>query len=310
MKPSTISLPVISLLLCLAGLDSDIADAGRQHYRGQLAGKLQADDGLRPGTPPAALAVHPEDAQCLEECMRQGQMQAVAPGVIRRQCRRECDLTKALSLLDSSMEGDYAKGVKALCAINDPRTVSPLVRALERDFRERTGLWAWIIPALGASRDRRALPVLARALTIMDRRWPGREMAARALGDLGDPDAIPHLLAAAQRGDTHDAAIQALARYRDIRVIPALILALGPEEERQTREAAAAGLERLGSMAVPEIARAFSQDFHSEYPERQKRLVLCRLLGASGDKRALDALRKARNDHDKAVRECVRAWTR
>jgi HEAT repeat protein len=219
-------------------------------------------------------------------------------------CRKQCDFERFLALARSNSNDERMAGIKGLCNSQNPGAVQPLINALQKDLKERTGVWAWIIPALGASRDPRAVPVLTKTLTLMDEDWLGREMSARALGDIGDPSSIPVLIAAAWRGDTRDAAIKALAKFHDKRVIPVLLSALDPEEDQQTREAAYTGLLNLGSMAVPEMMEAFT-DFFPEFPQTLKRLELCRLLAASGDERALSMLRENINDPDKSIRECA-----
>ena len=73
--------------------------------------------------------------------------------------------------------------VAALGAGGDRRAVPPLMRALEKDMKERTGIAMAIIPALGQLGDERAVPLLLKALNKLDEDWLGREAAARALGD-------------------------------------------------------------------------------------------------------------------------------
>lgn len=249
-----------------------------------------------------------ENQQCIDECLYQNQHAAVGFSVLQQQCREACQFEQALELSRSSNKDERITGIEAMCASTDSRVVLPLINALKRDLIERTGVWAQIIPALGNSRDQQAVPILTQTLTIMDDDWLGREMSARALGDIGDPSSVPYLVAAAWRADTRDAAIDALARYQDERVIPALISALDPAEEQQTRDNAIAGLHRLGSMAVPEMALAFAS-FSPEYPDTRKRLWLCDLLGASGDERAMRILHDSRNDPDQAIAECAEKYS-
>ncbi len=298
--------PVIILLLLFIGVL--LAEAAENQTESvTLKGKEAMYGGLGQNNSFPVLNVHPENSQCFEECIRHNQMAAVGFEVIQEQCRQKCELDTVLSLLKSREKVAYEKGVKALCETHNSRSVPPLIIALKRDLKERTGLWAWIIPALGASQDQRAVPVLTETLTIMDEDWLGREMSARTLGSLGDQSSIPYLLAAAWRADTRDAAIQALAQFHDERVLPVLLSALDPDEEPQTREAAITGLHKLGSMAVPEIMAAFS-DFSPEHPDTQKRLWLCQLLGTSGDERALKMLLDSINDPDTTVGKCAKEY--
>lgn len=248
-------------------------------------------------------------SKCVQRCIRDNQMAAVGMEVIRANCRQQCGLEQALAMARSRDRKTRMEGVKRLCAIDDRRVVPVLCEALERELRERTGLFAWIIPALARQRDPSAVPVLVKSLQTLDETWLGREMSAAALGEIGDLSAIPALNAAAQRGDTRDAAIVALAKFNDKRVVPALLSALQPEEYPETRAAAMAGLHRLGRQAVPAMISAFAR-YSAEHPETQRRVWLCRLLAESGDERAAAVLRKSENDPDKAVRTCVQAHVR
>ncbi|GEM_PF-2131329 len=248
-------------------------------------------------------------SECIRKCLQKNQMVSMGIEVIEKQCRQECEFEKALSLSRSSKDQERADGIKKLCASGDKRSVKPLIEALRRDFKERTGLWAWIIPALGKSGDSASVPVLIEGLEIQDEYWLGREACARALGRIGDPSAVPALIDAAWRGDTRTAAIKALAAIRDERIAPVLISALDPGESREAREAAIKGLHRLGNLAVPALIEAFS-DFGPEHPETQKRLWLCRLLGESGDERAIRKLKETRHDPDTAVGECAAEYSK
>ncbi|MBU1054458.1 MAG: HEAT repeat domain-containing protein [Proteobacteria bacterium] len=250
------------------------------------------------------IEMQPDTSICLEACIRRNQMASVGFAVIQEQCRLECNFESTLALLESSNKEDYARGVKALTEMNDNRAVIPLIIALKKDLEERTGLWAWIIPALGSLGDPAATSVLIQTLTINDDYWLGREMSAKALGTIGDPSAIQPLLSAASRADTRDAAIKALVNFQDKRAVNIFLSALDPEEEEQTRKAAIKGLHLLGSIAVPEMIKAFAY-FSSEHPETSKRLALCRLLGTSGDERAIKMLQKSVTDPDKIIKQCV-----
>ncbi len=251
------------------------------------------------------------DPECIQECIRENQQAAVGYEELERLCREECMVTRALQLVRSADPEEYAEGVEILCNSDDRRAVVPLIAALKRDVEERTGRWAWIIPALGAQRDEAAVPVLIETLTIPDDDWLGREMSASALGKIGSPSAIPALTAAAWRGDTRDEAIMALAGILDSRVVPTLISALDPGEDSETLEAATEGLRRLGSEAVPSLVEALGE-YASEHPETERRVWICRLLCESVNPIALEALEAHRSDPDPAVAQCaaagIEAW--
>lgn len=268
------------------------------------AGKEPLSGQLMPENSFPIFEISQVDEQCIQDCLRHSQMAAVGYDILELQCRRQCEVDQALRLLQSADQEQYAEGVRMLCRSGVPRTVGPLINALKRDLRERLGLWAEIIPALGILRDQSAVPVLVETLNMMEDDWLGREMSARALGDIGDSSAIPALIAAVWRYDTRDAAIKALARFHDKRIIPALLSTLTPEEEAETRQAAINGLHNLGPAAVPEMIDAFSS-FSPEFPDTQKRLWLCQLLGESRDARAVQRLQASRNDPDPAVARCA-----
>jgi HEAT repeat protein len=254
----------------------------------------------------ARIGTSGSEPDCIQECLRENQHAAIGYEELDRMCRDECAVTRALRLVRSDDPEEYAEGLEILCESGDPRAVDPLIAALRRDLEERTGRWAWIIPALGAQRDEAAVPVLVETLTIPDDDWLGREMSADALGTIGSPSAIPALTSAAWRGDTRDEAIRALALILDSRVVPTLISALDPGEEPETREAAAQGLRRLGSEAVPSLVEALGE-FAPEHPETERRIWICSLLGEIGNSQAMAALETLQSDPDPAVARCASA---
>jgi len=244
------------------------------------------------------------DPECVQECLRENQQASVGYEDLERRCRDDCDVTRALRLVQSHDPEEYAGGISILCDSDDRRAVGPLITALRWDLEVRTGQWARIIPALGALGDSAAVPILVETLKIPDDDWLGREMSARALGEIGDPSAIPALTATAWRGDTRDEAVVALAAIYDSRVVPVLISALDPGEEPETREAAISGLNRLGSMAVPELVEALGE-YSSEHPDTDRRVWICQLLGESGDPVAMEELIAHRDDPDPAIARCA-----
>ena len=261
-----------------------------------------AQDAPNQSIPRASLTTPCE--RCVETCLRDHQQLATDRETITADCRLQCRLSQARQFLQAGKPERQIRGVEILAGCRGEESVDLLIKALEREFHDRTGLSAWIIPALGDQGDPRAVPVLVKALNLMDESWFGREKAARALGLIGDPGAIPALIKASQRMETRLAALRALARFRDPRVAAPLISALGPEEESEIRDVAMAGLRNLGNTAIPELVAAFGQ-FNPEYPETEKRVALCRLLGQSSHRQALAALRGALQDPDPAVRACA-----
>ena len=292
------------MMLVVSATKIPFAEGGSAQLTVQGVGETSRVSKTNSENKSSLLEIDTEMVSCLQDCQRENQMAAVGFEVIRAQCQKECRFKKALSRAGSDIREERTEGIKTLCELADPRGVPLLIEALRRDMKERTGLWAWIIPGLGASRDTRAVPVLLETLNKLDDDWLGREMSAQALGDIGDQSATPALLRAVWRADTRDAAIIALAGMNDPRAIEALLSALQPEESPEAREAAMAGLQRLGTAAVPAMVEAFAEYFR-ESPQTQRRLWLCQLLGTSSDELAVQALGQSLNDPDPAVRQCA-----
>lgn len=241
---------------------------------------------------------------CIERCVKENQIASVGFEAIQEQCRLTCYLEDILKQVQSQDTKKYNKGVNALCKIDDPRATQPLITALKKDLEVRTGLWACIIPALGRLRDPATTPILEHALNINDDHWPGREMSAIALGNIGASSSIPALLKAVERGYVRKAVFEALTKFDDQRIIPALITTLQPEENMETTREAMNALHRFGPEAVPAIIDAFD-NFSPEYTATEERLKMCHLLGKSGDERAIKRLQESLNDPDAIIKKCA-----
>jgi len=192
--------------------------------------------------------------------------------------------------------------VVALGAGGDRRAVPPLMKVLEKDMKERTGIAMAIIPALGQLGDERAVPLLLKALNKPDEDWLGREAAARALGDIGSAKAVPDLIRTAWQAETRSAAIEALAAIGDPRAIDVLLSALSEPEEPEAREAAIAGLIYIGEPAVPALIDKLSAR-REQYSENHERALAAMILGRVGDRRAVDPITRALDDPSEEVRK-------
>jgi len=121
------------------------------------------------------------------------------------------DDARLVAELNSEDAAQRAAAVRELQQSPDPRALPGLIRCLHGDdwqLREEAAI------ALGRSRDRRATTALVETLRDYSGDHAVQELAAQALGEIGDSDAIPALLEAVEKGDesTHAAARQALAR--------------------------------------------------------------------------------------------------
>lgn len=192
--------------------------------------------------------------------------------------------------------------VAALGASGDRQAVPPLMKALEKDMKERTGIAMAIIPALGQLGDERAVPLLLKALNKLDEDWLGREAAARALGDIGSAKAVPDLIHKAWQAETRNAAIESLAAIGDPKATDVLLSALSEPEEPEAREAAIAGLIYIGEPAVPTLIDKLNTR-REEYPENHERALAAMILGRIGDRRAVDPLTRALDDPSEEVRK-------
>ena len=207
--------------------------------------------------------------------------------------------------LETSPPQEQFDIVARLAETGDPRAVPELIRLLERDMRERTGIAMAIIPALGYLADARATPILLRSLKYRRDDWLGREASAAALGEIGATEAVPALISAAWMADTRPYAIQALAKIADPRAVEVLISALDREEEGEVRQQALEGLVRIGAESVPALIVKLA-DWSEEYPAIEERALAARALGEIGLPGARQALIKALDDPSEVIRSSAR----
>lgn len=184
------------------------------------------------------------------------------------------------------------EAIDRLGASGDRGAVAPLIKALRKDFQQRRGFTMSIIPALGQLGDPHAVPILLEALNNREEHWLGREAAARALGKIGSTAAVASLIEAAWQSDTRSAAIGALAEIGDPEAIEVLISTFDPAEEPEVRTMAADGLVGLGTLAVPALIDRL-ENHHPEYPAEVERVQAAELLGKIGDPRAIAPLKRA-----------------
>lgn len=191
----------------------------------------------------------------------------------------------------------------ALGATGSGNAVEPLITCVREDMKMRTGILAGCIGALGELKDPRAVPVLLKVLRNRADDWIYREMAARALGNIGDPEAMDDLITAAYMADTRHDAIAALSKIGDARAAETLIEALDEEEDSSTAEAAKAGLLNIGAPAVPALINEV-ENFSPEYTESKKRAAIAEILGMLCDIRAMAPLIKiGENDVSSLVKK-------
>jgi hypothetical protein len=126
-----------------------------------------------------------------------------------------------------------------------------------------------------------------------------RKQVTRALGEIGDPAAVPALIAALndEDGEVRWGAAEALGEIGDPAAVPALIAALR-DEERKVRWGAAEALGEIGDpVAVPALTAALSDE------NQEVRWGAAEALGKIGDPAAVPALIAALNDKVSRVRQ-------
>jgi HEAT repeat protein len=169
-------------------------------------------------------------------------------------------------------------------------------------FRQNERFRKQLVKALGKV-GVPAVPPLIQALGDGD--WHVREAACRALGAIGDRQAVPPLIQALRDWYVRAAACRALGAIGDRQAVPPLIQALG-DRDRGVRAAACRALGAIGDrQAVPHLIQALGD--WDEYVRR----AACRALGQIGDPQALPHLIQALEDEDedayvrRAAREAV-----
>ncbi|MGV3617813.1 MAG: HEAT repeat domain-containing protein [Fimbriimonas sp.] len=245
----------------------------------------------------------------LREADADGKSEAARQLGVRRSTRAIDDLVK---LFLSGEERVYYVD-EALTAVA-PVAATRLLAAFPRSKGE---IRYEFLKILGATRDRRALPILRLALDDPKLDWP----AVEALGDLGDPSAIPWLRPLLPKWTEYEkgSVMEALGKLKDRASIPAFL------ELLETKEYAAKAAVALGHIAEPKtldalLATLTRNDFEGRWMVldalgyfRDPRLVplltkeldhedggfgAASALGRIGDRSALPALRKALESDD------------
>lgn len=171
-----------------------------------------------------------------------------------------------IPLLQDKVKAVREEAVAALAAIGEA-AIPSLLEALQHD--------EWLVrlhavESLGKTRSHRAVEPLLSAL-FNDRDSAVREDAVRALGEIGDPQAIDYLFTAMREPSLRTLAVEALGRIGDPRAVPALIdVVIGGRPPETTRTVAGCGDQ-------------WNEEFITQG-------AAVRALGTIGDERAIPAL--------------------
>jgi len=176
------------------------------------------------------------------------------------------------------------------------RDVKGLIEALS--YKENAEVRKQAAKALGEIGDSQAVEPLIAAL-----KDEARLYAAKALGEIGDPRAVDPLIAALKVESqwTREAAAEALGKIGDPRAVkPLIATAINRDEEwGWVCEAAARALVQIGAPAVEPLIAALKDE------NKDTRLCAAKALGLIGDSRALEPLIAALEDKDGEVQQAA-----
>ena len=171
-----------------------------------------------------------------------------------------------IPLLQDKVKAVREEAAAALAAIGDAAIPSLLKALQHEDWLVRLHA----VESLGKTQSKRAVEPLLSVL-FNDRDSAVREDAVRALGEIGDPQAVEHLFTAMREPGLRTLAVEALGRIGDRRAVPVLIdVVTGTSPPKVTRTVAGCG-DQWNEEAITQGAAA-------------------RALGTIGDERAIPSL--------------------
>lgn len=171
-----------------------------------------------------------------------------------------------IPLLQDKVKAVREEAAAALAAIGDAAIPSLLKALQHEDWLVRLHA----VESLGKTKSKRAVEFLLSVL-FNDRDSAVREDAVRALGEIGDSQAVEHLFMVMREPGLRTMAVEALGRIGDQRAVPVLIdVVSGASPPQVTRTVAGCG-DQWNEEAITQGAAA-------------------RALGAIGDERAIPAL--------------------
>ena len=152
------------------------------------------------------------------------------------------------------------RAADALGAIGGSNVIDAVLQILGDgtgdEFMRRTA-----VEILNTTKDARAFGYLVKALKDAD--WWVRERAIDALANLGNKEAVPHLVSLLMEDNqTTPVAIRALAQLADPRAVPAIVVKFKSQDEMIQREA----IEAVGALATPQQLKAALQRLRELVP--------------------------------------------
>jgi len=239
-----------------------------------------------------------------------------------------------LESLEDVDDATREEAAKALAELGDPTTLEALLNAIEDDYWSVRAQVGWALAKISGNKAIEGLirlfndtmmEVQSEAVTavasmgtsvvpslipcLKDERWRVREQAAKALGNLKDPQAVQGLIIACRDRDgaVKSAATEALGRIGDAKAVPALVK-LFKDTSKIVRETAGTALMHIGEPSVDALLQSL-KDPHF--------VVRCHAVRALGgmttdyqigrawvkEPRVVQALIECLKDPDRAVRE-------
>jgi len=239
-----------------------------------------------------------------------------------------------LESLEDVDDATREEAAKALAELGDPTTLEPLLGAIEDDYWAVRSQVGWALAKIGGNKAIEGLIRLfndtmmevqsetVNAVSSMgtsvvpslipclkDERWRVREQAAKALGNLKDPQAVQGLVIACRDRDgaVKSSAAEALGKIGDAKAVPTLVK-LFKDTSKIVRETAGTALVHIGESSVDALLQSL-KDPHF--------VVRCHAVRALGgmttdyqiarawvkEPRVVEALIACLKDPDRAVRE-------
>jgi hypothetical protein len=164
----------------------------------------------------------------------------------------------AVAALDSPNADERRQALQSLAQMNHPAAYAALVGAVQHTSRDVRIDAAFLLAKETQYKDSAAVPGLLDALR--DEKPPVRVAAVKALGDIGDPVAVPELLSTMVKdpsGDVRWTASAALGKIGTA-AVPGLMSALRDEDWKVRRSAAEALWGMSEPTAVPGLLGALT----------------------------------------------------
>jgi HEAT repeat protein len=171
-----------------------------------------------------------------------------------------------IPLLQDKVKAVREEATAALAAIGDAAIPSLLKALQHEDWLVRLHA----VESLGKAKSKRAVEPLLSVL-FNDRDSAIREDAVRALGEIGDPQAVEHLFMVIREPGLRTLVVEALGRIGDRRAVPVLI-------------------DIIAGADSPEVTRTMADCGDQWDEESITQGAAARALGAIGDERAIPSL--------------------